>query len=226
MDDIASVVEPMRSLDWEDVDAVEAVGRKVFETVDADRSILRSALENVADRPDLLTLCEHPDVEVTVGQGQQFDKIVIYSDSESGVRVRLHVFWDGSYDLPHNHRFSFTSMILKGRLRHSLFGEAGPDDAMLRSPLKPLLVREEHPGSIYALHHSMLHSTVAEPQSVTLAFRGPASRERSFIVDPATGRRIWFLGAAKEAADEAERKRMTPSMLHDLSAKFGKWGLF
>lgn len=217
----------MRWVDWEDMAAVEEVGRKVLGAFDANRSILRNALDDVVRRPELLAMCEHPDPEATADQGQQFDKIVLYSDKESGVRVRMHVFWDDcSYDLPHNHRYSFVSVILKGQFHHSLFGGAGPDDAVTPAPLRPLLVRREQPGSIYALHHDMLHATVAEPQSVTVVVRGPASKDRSFIVDPATDKRVWFVGAGAESPEAVERKRMSPALLSSLATSLSTWGVF
>lgn len=222
--DLASLVEPLRSLDWEDMDAVEAANRKVLERLDEDRGIVRRALDELPDRPELLALCEHPDAEATAGLGQQLDKVVLYADEESGVRLRLHAFWSGCYDLPHNHRWSFASVVLKGAFRHTLFGEA--DDVTPLEAPRALHVRQERAGTVYALHHRMLHALVAEPDTVSLVVRGPAAKDRSFLVDPATGERLWHYGADRESAEEAARKRMTPAHLRALTAKFDAAGLF
>ncbi|MGW4789927.1 hypothetical protein [Streptomyces sp. NPDC004230] len=224
MDDIASAVEPLRSLDWEDMDAVETSCRKVLEHIDANRGILRKALHDLPNQPELLALCEHPDAQATAELGQQLDKIVFYED-ESGFRVRMHIFWSGCVDLPHNHRWSFMSMILKGQFRHSQYGLENYEDAMDLPIPKPLQVRIEQVGSMYALHHTILHALVAEENSVSLFIRGPAVKERGYLVDPETGRRHWHLGAAYESPEDIARKQMTPELLRELTVKLDEWGI-
>ncbi len=51
---------------------------------------------------------------------------------------------------------------------------AGPTPAALT----PRMVRTEQPGDTYTLHHSMIHSVVAEPYTVSLIVRGPAATDR------------------------------------------------
>jgi hypothetical protein len=226
MNRIAAVVAPLRLIDWDDLDTVESVGRKVLEEIDGDRTILRAAVDALSTRPHLLALCEHPDPDVTAGLGQQLDKIVLYSDDDSGVRVRLHAFWPGHYDLPHNHRWSFVSLILRGGFQHSLFGPARAGDVAYPVPLEPVQVRQENTGTCYALHHDELHALVCEPGSVSLVIRGPAVKDRSFLVDPATGRPLWHVGAAQETLEEVAGKQMTAELLAELSTTFATWGLF
>jgi hypothetical protein len=225
VNNLASAIEPLTSIDWDDIDAVEAAGRDVLEKLNADRTILRQAMDDLPNRPALLALCEHPDPEATAGLGQQLDKIVLYSDEKSGVRVRLHAFWEGCADLPHNHRWSFVSMVLHGQFRHSLFGPVA-DDATFLAPPRALHVRQEQAGTIYALHHDMLHALTAEPNTVSLVIRGPAAKDRSFLLDPATGERLWHVGAGQESPEEAARKQMTPDLLRELGSRFAEWGLF
>jgi predicted metal-dependent enzyme (double-stranded beta helix superfamily) len=226
MADLVDVIEPMLRVDWEDIAAVEQTGRDVLERIDADRSVLRRALEELRSRADLLSLCEHPDPDATAELGQRLDKIVLFADGRSGVRVRLHAFWPGHYDLPHNHRWSFASMILRGGFEHSLFGSERPDAETYPVPLKPVEVRQDTVGTSYALHHAQLHALISRPGSVSLVVRGPAAKQRSFLIEPATGRPVWHLGAADETPEQLARKRMTPQLLDELSAKFADWGLF
>jgi predicted metal-dependent enzyme (double-stranded beta helix superfamily) len=221
---MASVVEPLRSIDWEDTDAMEEACRKVLEHLNSNRRIIRQALNELPDRPELLALCEHPDSEATAELGQQLDKIVLYED-ETGFRVRMHIFWSGCEDLPHNHRWSLCSMILKGQFRHSLYGVENYDDTMQLPIPKPLQVRIEQVGSIYALHHTVLHALVAEENAVSLFVRGPSVKERGYLVDPKTGRRIWHLGAAEETPEAKALKQMTPERLRGLTAKLDEWNL-
>ncbi|MFI9507299.1 hypothetical protein [Nocardia sp. NPDC052566] len=224
MKDLAEVVEPLCSLDWEDIDTVETACRSVLEYLGAHRAILRGALAALPTRPDLLALCEHPDSEATAGLGQQLDKIVLYQDP-SGFRVRMHIFWAGCDDLPHNHRWTFASMILKGQFRHSQYGLENYSDTMdLPIPI-PLQVRMERVGSTYALHHTILHALVADEATVSLVVRGPAVKDRGYLVDPKTGRRHWHLAAADESPEDIARKRMSPELLCQLTAKLDEWGL-
>ncbi len=224
MDDLSAVVEPLRTLDWEDADAFEAPCREVLEYLNVNRAILGAALKELPDRPDLVALCEHPSSVDTAGLGQQLDKLVLYED-ETGFRVRMHVFWSGCEDLPHNHRWSLVSMIMRGQFRHSLYGLETYEDTMQLPIPKPTAVRMEREGSIYALHHSVLHALVAEESAVTLFIRSPVVKQRGYLVEPRTGRRIWHLGVAEESPEAIERKRMTLPLLRDLTSRIQSWGI-
>ena len=109
-----AIIEPLRYIDWEDIDAVASATRKTLDALLADRRTIRKVLIATPERPDLLGLCEHYDI---------LDKIVLHDDP-SGVRVRLHVFLPGYFDRPHNHRWSYASTILRGEYRHYMFGDA------------------------------------------------------------------------------------------------------
>ncbi|WP_066582756.1 hypothetical protein [Cellulomonas timonensis] len=222
---LETLVEPLLKIDWDDTDAVEAVAEEALKAVAADGRILREALAALAERPDLQALCEHPDPQGTADLGQQLDKVVLYADPDSGVRVRLHAFWPGYYDLPHNHRWTFASLVMRGRFRHRIYGDQGPDDAPLPVPLLPLHVRHEEPGNVYALHHRMLHALIAEPGTVSLVVRGPAAKDRSFLVRESDGARVWHVGASNESSQQLARKRMSPARLAELTELFGTWGL-
>ena len=125
-----AIIEPLRSLDWEDIDAVESATRKALTTLSEGDGQVREALLALPDRPDLLGLCEHYDI---------LDKIVLWDDP-SGVRVRLHVFLPGYFDRPHNHRWSYASTILRGRYRHYLFGDAELDESIDPASLHALMI--------------------------------------------------------------------------------------
>ncbi len=65
-----TVIEPLRSLDWEDTDAVEAATVKALAMLTAQRRTLRDILLDLPEWPDLLGLCEHYDI---------LDKIVLHN---------------------------------------------------------------------------------------------------------------------------------------------------
>ncbi|WP_433662476.1 hypothetical protein ACQPW1_10175 [Nocardia sp. CA-128927] len=202
---------------WDDLDDVERAAFEFFEDLTADPSIVHARLEELPDRPELLNLCEHYDI---------LDKIVLFADEESGVRVRLHVFLPGYFDRPHNHRWTYASRILRGQYRHYLFGNAELDDHVDPQKLEVIQVREEPVGVGYALHHTMVHAVVAEPFTVSLVVRGPAVKDRFLVTDRQTGEAWWQYGAGQESAQEALQKRMTPARLQEVIGRLAEWDLF
>lgn len=210
-----AIIDPLRSLDWEDIDAVEHASRKALTTITEDPGAIRAALLSLPERPELMTLCEHYDI---------LDKIVLHSD-ESGIRLRLHVFLPGYFDRPHNHRWSYASMILRGEYRHYLFGNTALDETTDPGSLTALQVRQEHVGTVYALHHTMVHAVVAEPFTVSLVLRGPAIKDRFLVMDRKTGESWWQYGAHRESATSAAEKQMNLERLSNLTVSLREWGL-
>jgi hypothetical protein len=212
---VESIIDPLRSLDWEDIDVVEHATRKALTTITEDPGTIRAALLSLPDRPELMKLCEHYDI---------LDKIVLHSD-ESGIRLRLHVFLPGYFDRPHNHRWSYASMILRGEYRHYLFGNASLDETIDPGSLTALQVRQEHVGTVYALHHTMVHAVVAEPFTVSLVLRGPAIKDRFLVMDRKTGESWWQYGAHQESVASAAEKQMNLERLSSLTVSLREWGL-
>lgn len=204
-------------IDWKNIDVVERAAFELFEELTADPSMVRARLDEIPNRPELLILCEHYDI---------LDKIVLFDDEESGVRVRLHVFLPGYFDRPHNHRWSYASRILRGQYRHYLFGDAELNDQTDPTKLEVLQVREEPVGVAYALHHTMVHAVVAEPFTVSLVVRGPAVKDRFLVGDRRTGEAWWQYGAAQESAQAALQKQMTSTRFQEVTAQLGEWRLF
>jgi hypothetical protein len=213
------IVKPLRALDaddWDDIDAVEAETRKVLDALTADRSVIRRILTDLPRQPDLLALAEHYDI---------LDKIVLWDDA-TGFRVRLHVFLPGYFDRPHNHRWSYASTILRGQYRHYLFGNVELDEDVLPRDLEAVMVRQEQVGDAYALHHSMVHAVVAEPFTVSLVVRGPAVKDRFLVMDRKTGESWWQYGAKQESAEDAEQKRMSVEHFRELRGQLDEWDIF
>jgi predicted metal-dependent enzyme (double-stranded beta helix superfamily) len=217
--DMNEAIEPLRSLDadkWDDMDVVESAARMSLDVLAGDPAVIRAALRDIPRTPGLLPLCEHYDI---------LDKIVLHDDP-TGFRVRLHVFLPGYFDRPHNHRWSYASMILHGAYRHHLYGNAEVNQDIDPGSLAAVMIRREAPGDFYALHHSMVHAVVAEPHTVSLVVRGPAVKDRFLVMDRTTGRAWWQYGTAKESADEASRKRMSAERFGELSSRLDEWGVF
>jgi hypothetical protein len=145
-------------VDWDDLEEVERASERLLRELAAQPAQLRNSLASLSERPDLLALCEHYDI---------LDKIVLHDDPD-GWRLRLHVFLDGYFDRPHNHRWTYTSRILSGSYTHVLYGtDHDFNDEVDIAALSSRLVRIEEPGDTYALHHSMIHSVTANGEAVT-----------------------------------------------------------
>lgn len=217
--EMQAVTESLRALDtedWDDIDAMEATARKALDALAGDPAVIRAVLRDIPRTPGLLALCEHYDI---------LDKIVLWDDP-AGFRVRLHVFLPGYFDRPHNHRWSYASTILRGSYRHYLFGNAEVDQDIAPGSLDAVMVRQETAGSMYALHHSMVHAVVAEPHTVSLVIRGPAVKDRFLVMDRKTGQSWWQYGAASESAQDAARKRMSVDRFRELRGQLNDWGVF
>ncbi|MCX4745532.1 hypothetical protein OG455_08350 [Kitasatospora sp. NBC_01287] len=200
MSTIRTYATQLQGLDWDDAAQVGAATADVLAHLSEDRAALRSAVDHAAIDPQLRALCEHYDI---------LDKIVLHDDP-SGFRVRLHLFGPDHYDRPHNHRWSYSAQVLAGRYTHTLYGtEEGFDESTDIAKLQAKMVRSEHAGSRYTLHHTMVHAAVADPDTVSLIVRGPAVKERFLVTDRVTGQVWWQRGAADESPEEAAAKRMT-----------------
>ncbi|MFQ6396635.1 hypothetical protein ACLMAJ_24620 [Nocardia sp. KC 131] len=217
MDDMDRIAENLRWIDWGDIDDVERNCREALNELAAEPRIVRTRLEELPNRPELLDLCEHYDI---------LDKIVLASEDDPGVRVRLHVFLPGYFDRPHNHRWSYASKILRGHYRHYMFGNAELDEQVEPNKLPVLHVREEPVGTSYALHHSMVHAVVAEPFTVSLVIRGPAVKDRFLVMDRQTNEAWWQCGAKDESDAEAKKKQLSRARFAEVTGWMDEWGLF
>ncbi len=192
-----------RRTDWDDLEAVGDRSRSVFRQLVHEGGLV-AALEGLRHDEHLRGMCERYDF---------LDKLVLFDDPDTSVRVRLHLFRSGYYDRPHNHRWSFASRIVRGKYVHRLYGREdvllgrGEDD-----PLEPIMERVERPDDEYVLHHNSVHSVQAEEDTISLVLRGPAAKDRFLIRDRDAGS-FWVKGAASESEQERARKVMAPDLV-------------
>jgi hypothetical protein len=214
---VEKIGRSLTSVDWDDLEEVQQASECLLRELATQPALLRDSLASLPDRPDLLALCEHYDI---------LDKIVLFNDRGTGVRVRLHVFLPGYFDRPHNHRWSYTSLILRGSYRHYLFGEDHDlDEQLAPAELRARMVRQETTSNAYTLHHSMVHSVVAEPYTVSLIVRGPSVKDRFLVMDRVENRSWWQYGAAIESATEAAQKQMSPERLALTQSRIASLGI-
>jgi len=213
---LQQLVDPLRAIDWENISQVEATTSKTLDALATDRGLLGHAVQNVSSDAHLCDLAEHYDI---------LDKLVLHDDP-TGFRIRLHIFLPGYYDRPHNHRWTYSSRILRGSYQHTLYGlDDNLDQDTPIADLKPYMVRTEQAGHSYTLHHGMIHAAVAEPYSVTLIARGPAMKDRFLVADRATGKSWWQYGAANESPEAAREKRMSPDRIRQTAQHLTQLGI-
>ncbi len=125
------------NINWDDTGSILGGCTPAFDAITP--AVLADLLETLQADPRLQAMCERYDF---------LDKLVLHDMPDAGVRIRLHLYRDGYYDRPHNHRWSFASRILRGQYGHRIFGT---DDAFTEDTdpgaLRPLCERTETPGS-------------------------------------------------------------------------------
>lgn len=210
------LLDDVSKTNWDDLTAVAASTGALLTVLDQDRAQLRTLADRALTDPALLGLCEHYDI---------LDKLVLHNDP-TGWRLRLHVFLPGYFDRPHNHRWTYASRILDGAYLHTNYGtDEHLGDSINPGDLVARLVRTERAGDTYVLHHSMIHSVVAEPYTTTLVARGPAVKDRFVVTDRSTGNAWWQYGAATEDPAVAAQKRMSAAQATSCLQQLTKRGV-
>ncbi|NUW30535.1 hypothetical protein HTZ77_03725 [Nonomuraea sp. SMC257] len=170
-----------------------------------------------------------------------FDKIIIWRD-ESDALIKLDVWWEGDTDwgLIHNHRFDFSSYVLKGslQLRHYLAAKPTEDNAVdvyqlsfrqrpeeLVPTRKGMLLTWEGTmpaDGYYDMECNMFHQATgtAGTVTVTLVVQGGARRPYSeivsdtpFVVETAD------MAAVEETPSAARRVRLNRFTEQEVTSK-------
>jgi len=201
------LLDSLGPIDWDDFERAAATTKEVVRELAADKAGLREMIYSIEDDPYRLSKCE---------RHYLLDKFVLYDALDRGFRVRLHMSTNNHLDRPHDHRFSFTTLILTGTYQHIWHHvHKNVDDTLELSDVEPVFITNEEVGSCYTLHHTAVHTTFTTPNSVSLVIRGPAEKERSIITERHTGKIWWRYG---EQAESAERRRDKVMSMEDYKA--------
>ena len=188
----------LAGVDWEDItSSLASLDLLLREAGDA--GLLWALYQRAMRDPELAAAAERFNL---------FSKIVLYSDRATGCKLRLHVF-EEPVNEAHNHRAGFAALILRGGYVHALYGGDDAAQQVARGEIpKPLLVQRQLPGSSYAIHDAMVHSTLALEVTVSLMIQGPARRTEFNIINLDTGatRNRKGGGATAESQEQGERK--------------------
>jgi hypothetical protein len=204
-DQAVAIMNDLPSVDWDDLDAAAEITREVAHRIGDDRTLLRTLVSRAAVVPELRDKCEIHTLD---------DKIVIWDDQAKGLRIRLRLANTQQYERVHNHRFSFTAYLLNGTYYHTLYGTDQPlDETADVTRFWPRSVREERTGDVITLHHEQLHTTLTDPDTVSLMIQSPAQKRRAFMIRRSDGE-VWYrLGAADETKDRRLEVRMSDERL-------------
>jgi hypothetical protein len=193
------------AIDWRDIKHVQDEASAVLTELAAGDTLV-DLLQRIPDRPNLAGKCEHL---------RSLDKLVLFDDPTSGVRLRLHLFKDRYLDLPHNHRWTFTSLMLQGGYTHHIYGPLRAEEAAalpdIRS-LAPTCVQLVQKGEIYTLDHTVVHALEADSSAATLVLRGPVMKERAVWFDRTTNESWLHEGGA----GDTRMQPMTPAEIMDV----------
>ncbi|MEO3777801.1 hypothetical protein ABGB16_13345 [Micromonospora sp. B11E3] len=219
--------------DWDDFEETGRRTRDLIQRIAADKAVLADMVDRSLNDPALRAMAEHHEL---------LDYLVLHNAPDRGFRLRLHCSTDVHRDRPHDHRFSFSSVILTGGYRHTwhrldtdLYASWSEEDALgvmdlTRSEpaekafevIEPMLVRDERPGNCYSLHDSVIHTTFTKPDTFSLFLRGPAVKSRSIILDAETRRVWWRFGAEQEPAERRAKVGLGDEALQSVQERFNR----
>jgi hypothetical protein len=209
-------------VDWDNFQEAGALTREFARQLGCDRARLRALVMNARTDPTLRYLAE---------KHHELQYIVLHDALDRGLRVRLHRFACGLEDVPHNHRFSFSSFILAGSYVHTLYElqcepkegsrelwrlEQPPGTTSADRPqvsvfgLTTAMINPQVAGSAYSLHHGTVHKT-AMPHSdaFSIFIRGPAQKSCALQLDPPSRTYRWKFGRDHETAQALAERAMS-----------------
>ncbi|MEU6683576.1 hypothetical protein [Streptomyces sp. NPDC046832] len=218
--DIAKAEALMASLPkvrWDDLEAAAEITEAIARRLGDDRALLRTLVGRALRTPELREKFECHALD---------DKIVIWDDQDKGLRIRLRLANTDQYERVHNHRYSFTAYILHGAYQHTLYATDQPlDESADVSRFWPYFVREEPAGRCITLDHEQLHTTITEPETISLMIQSPARKQRAFMIRRDDGT-VWYrLGAAEESAERRAEVRMSDERMHHWLSRLEAFGL-
>jgi len=189
----------LSQLDWSDFESVSLQCQDVLRALAKEQGHLSDLVQNC-----IFDKCEKYDL---------LKKIVLY-EGANDTRIRLHLFSGGFYDRPHNHRWPYSALVLRGGYIHRIFTCAQPDPLTAEAAdIEPLLIEKRTSGHPYSLGTQVFHSVTVWEPSISLVIRGPAQSDRFRLIDRQTGQSWIQRGAAKETEAERNAKRMTADEL-------------
>ncbi|MEU6073687.1 hypothetical protein [Micromonospora sp. NPDC047074] len=203
--DAVAFMESLPVVRWDDIEAAAEVAERIARRIGEDKEVLRLLVDRVLRTPELREQCACHALD---------DKIVIWDEPEKGLQIQLRLANTSQYERVHNHRYSFTALILAGAYNHTLYATDQPlDETADVTRFWPHFLREEQAGRCITLDHEQLHTTTTEPETVLLVIQSTAQKQRAFVLRQDDGTVSYRHGAAEETAERRAEMRMSDERL-------------
>lgn len=171
------------------------------------RELLVDMLKHILDDPVLLQKTESYDF---------LDKMVVYSDDDTGIFARISLFHKGYGERIHYHRWNYSSYIISGGYTQKVYGTVNSKKDVSATGYEDILFQETMiPGCVYSLDSSVIHSIHVLTETVSFCIRGKALRDRFQIKDTESETVWWQYGSSFEAEEERTIKQMPSFIVHD-----------
>ncbi|MFI5496840.1 hypothetical protein [Actinoplanes sp. NPDC051859] len=192
--DLFDEVDP---IDWTDLPKVAVLTESLIKRFAADKGLFKRLLLAVEHDPYLWAKCEEDVVE---------DKIVLWDDVAKGLRIRLRMSTDHQQQLAHNHRFSFTNLVLRGTYLHrNYYARNGFDESTVPEDVQPVMLHEDRAGDCFTIHHNALHSTpFTQLGTISLVLRGNPVKDRAPVMFKEARGRAEAVAAMRERGELSE----------------------
>lgn len=195
------ILGPVLALDWKDTESVEVVTKNALMNLSEDKELLKSLVTNLYEDEEKFGRCE---------KDYNIEKYVLFSDNETGVRLRMHVMYPHSSDIPHSHRMNFTSLILHGGYKHTLYSPMDDGSTLHDADqIKPVYIKDEVKNVPYFIDHSVIHNlrAVGEDKCISLMLRSPAQKQRAIHYDFGTKETWWRYGSKERTPESLKNTR-------------------
>lgn len=229
--------------DWEsDLFSTSLVAETCLRRLAGDKRLFRELIEAAVADPYVWSKCEEDLVE---------DKIVLWDDVERNIRIRLRMSTRRQERLAHNHRFSFTNLVLRGKYVHWVYKPLATfDETTALEDVEEVMLHEDRANDCFTIHHSTLHSTpFIEPHTISLVLRGNPVKERAPVmfkeprereqfraqnaqrggdIEPEIaekGDMFWRVGENKESAERRNERQMSRDRHAYWCQQLGEYGL-
>lgn len=193
--ELSELLKPVTTLDWTNVEAAETETKLALKTIRDTNGLLEALVNNLLVDEVKLKKCE---------KDYNIEKYVLFSDAESGIRLRLHVMYPHSGDIPHSHRMNFTSLILHGAYCHTLYSQMDNGDVLFDArDITPVYIKNEITGVPYYIDHKVIHNlrVVGEEKCISLMLRSPPQKRRAIHYDFGTGSTWWRYGSTERTVE-------------------------
>lgn len=194
----------IKKINWDDLPAAAALTQPLIREFAEDKALFRRLLFAVEHDPYLWAKCEEDVVE---------DKIVLWDDIEKGLRIRLRMSTAHQQQLAHNHRFSFTNLVLRNTYLHRNYvARGGFDENTLPEDVQPVMLHEDRAGDCFTIHHNALHSTpFTQLGTISLVLRGNPVKDRAPVMfKEARGREDALRQLRDRTSDRGELAEIEP----------------